>query len=286
MSSIIVFGLTSSLGAVLLPYLEYHYSITTFVRTLDNESSEKKKWKETLLNELHINTIIYDHTKENDLYQKFKTIADKADMVLYLSSVGDLKVLEICREKDLPNLVIGSGAFTDWLAGRIDITKVPSSFGEYVQGKARETFLAFTMIHPGFYLSPKDSKYVGSGLHVDTLKFLFAEDFDETKSWGKDKFVTPMNLLCELIVKWCKNPSRYQGFQGPFGTSSSYPRQELRGLADLDVPEKVKSKYPFRQDNKYKREMKRTRDMFDMEPITEKVLKRACVESKEWASKL
>ncbi len=282
MQHIIVIGLSSSLGAVLYPKLKDNFIISTFFREVENEMPEKNKWKAQLFNS--VNGFWYKTPEEMHKTLDMLMKDNRTDMLLYLSSVGDLTVLETCRNHNVPNLVIGSGAFTDWLAGRIDITKVPKEFGEYVQGKARETFLAYTMIHPGFYLAPRDALYVGSGLHVNTFKFMFSDNFDETQSWGKDKFVTPMNHLCQLIEKWCMNPEKYKQFQGPFGTDSAYPRWYLRELAGLDVPEDVKLKNPLTEDSKYQMDVKRTKNIFETE-LTGDDLKRACVESREWAGK-
>lgn len=104
-------------------------------------------------------------------------------------------------------------------------------------------------IRPGFFIQSQNIGSTGSGLHTQTSLKIFNKTFDENYDWGKDKYVTPVNLLCELLFNWTVHP-----FDGSFsfGSSSAYPRWKLRELAGFDdIPLHIKQKYPFNDDNRY-----------------------------------
>ena len=88
--------------------------------------------------------------------------------------------------------------------------------------------------------------------------------------------------IVKIILKWCEDPDKYKGFQGPIGTDSAYPRWKLREMAGInDVPDHIKEKYPFSNDAKYSGKMKRTLEQFDLFTVD---LEDACLASKSWST--
>jgi hypothetical protein len=295
MTSVIVLGVTSSLSAAVLKRLG-NSSIYGFVRPLDpsQKLSEMKQSYRDSLKKDNVSFIDYDGS-DNDLQSKLSQFLDQRPnikpKVLYLSTHVSTPILNFLRDSNVPTLAIGSGAATDWGMDRPGFSIVELSqndntreFAEYIEGKARAERVATVTIHPGFYLPDENCPFTYSGLHIESCEKIFAQSFDETFNWGKDKFVTPMGSLVHLIYVWtiaCEYDYILNNTGGfSFGSYSAYPRWKLRELSGFDdVPQSIKDKYPYVCDDRYKSEMVRTSKAFDASVPT---VKRACEQARNW----
>lgn len=204
MSNVLIIGSTSSLFATLYPKLrKTAFDIHTMIRDRENLNDKQKEWRLFL----QANTKVVQNLT-------------RIDLCVYMSSVDDIDLLSDLEQHDIPTLVIGSGAVIDWKHGRIPMNP-------YVEGKLRASMYATTTIHPGFYLPDSNSRDVGSGLHVETLRKIFGPE-DPTFNYGKPKYITSMGLLSDLIIDWLSGPSQYNGLQLAFGSTHAYTRREIK----------------------------------------------------------
>ena len=209
-TNLLIIGSTSSLFATLYPKLEVRsFVIHTIIRDRENLNDKQQEWRSFL--------------KENT---KVVTDLSGIDLCVYMSSVDDLNQLSELEKNNIPTLLIGSGAVIDWKHGRIPMNP-------YIEGKLRASMFATTTIHPGFYLPGSNSKDVGSGLHIETIRKIFGQE-DLTFNYGKPKYVTSMSLLSELIIDWLKRPSHYKGHQLAFGSTRAYTRREIKENKNID----------------------------------------------------
>jgi len=203
MDNLLIIGATSSLFATLYPKIGPQFNVYTIIRNRDGLNKKQEEWRSFLKQNTNIVTDI-----------------TKIDICVYMSSVDDIALLSKLQQNDIPTLLIGSGAVIDWKLGRM-------SMNPYIEKKLRAAMFATTTIHPGFYLPDSESKDVGSGLHIDTIRKIFGPE-DSSFNYGKPKYITSMSLLTDLIIIWLKNPVPYTGKQLAFGTSGVYTRREIK----------------------------------------------------------
>lgn len=296
MSSVVIIGITSALGGELLRVIPSSIPIIGLVRPIQtNKLSEFKSTYRTSITEYKNVKLIDYNGKDDDLQDKLKKVISDSNpsKVVYLSTHVSVLILQFLRESNVSTLTIGSGAVVDWGMGRDGVSIVnlaqndnTREFGRYIEGKALAERVSNVTIHPGFYL-PGEGPMTWSGLHLESARTIFGETFDESFKWGKDKFVTPMSALSELLFKWIVQPnySNSGGCGTPsggygYGSNSAFPRWKLRELAGFDdVPQHIKDKYPFNQDECYNYEMSRTCNDFSMDKFD---VEHACKKSRMW----
>lgn len=290
--AIIVIGITSSLAGRFLSQLPKQ-CVTTYglVRPVQSNSHHLKvEYRDTVRSRENIVFVDYDGT-DKDLSEKMNCLLDdnQSSKVLYLSTKISLDILRQLRSRKVQTLAIGSGATTDWGNGRdgFDIVELAQNentrgFAEYIEGKARAERVATVTVHPGFYLPDDICPFTFSGLHMDSCEQIFGNKFNKQFNWGKDKFVTPMGDLTDLIQKWVDSGDSLHARGGySYGTDCAYPRWKLRELSGFnDVPQHIKEKYPFDEsENRYSDNMKTTVKTFGVE---QSAIKDACVAARRW----
>ena len=276
-------GITSSLFAAFPRSFMTDHTITGFVRPLVDDS------RQFIRDDLENSKAIlqsYDGTNAGlvkMLSAAFET--NKPDCLLVFATHASLDVLRLCRKHGVASLLIGSGAVTDWSNGRFNIVKLASDpktkqFAEYIEGKVLAQSLATTTIHPGYYLPTDTCGFTKSGLHIDSASKIFAPNFDDKFNWGKDKFVTPMVSLTEIVQKWVASAPDFKSGVYSFGSDNALPRWKVRELSGYeDIPNEIKEKYPHKNTKRYRDDMEETRRVFDMSMID---LEETCKKAKAW----
>jgi hypothetical protein len=247
---VIIIGVTSSLGQTLLQMIGTNtVNVVALVREKDRSPLEKEtleKIRERFLVIQYRDTEKDLTTQLSNLRALFRETCNVK--ILWLTPNMYENVLWASQEFG-ENLVIGSGSVIDWKQKKIDITTLAQdtstlAFAKYVEDKVRIDGIAHNMIHPGFFLPDTKFTPLTGGLHLETCLKIFNTEFDPSYNWGKAKFVTPMSLLCFVIIQWIRDGAIRKGSCG-FGSLKAYPRWELREMAGFnDVPESVKRKYP------------------------------------------
>lgn len=288
MEVVIVLGVTSSLSGSVLNVLKGR-KIYGFIRKRDdNEVSQRSKYRKDNLKGL-VDIIEYD---EDNLLKPLSSLvslsksSNRKIKVLNFLPHPMLDILGFLRDNGIDVLTIGSGAVVDWMKGKHTILSLSQKeetkpFGSYIEGKLLSEKLSTLTIHPGFFLPQDNTPFTWSGLHLKTCWELFAPVFDETLNWGKDKYVTPIDNLADLIKKWVIGELTSKRSSYVFGTIRSYPRWKLRELSGFnDVPGFIKIKYPESGGSgEYQNDMEETkRDLCDI-PID---VKSACVQARNW----
>jgi hypothetical protein len=283
--TIFLFGGTSSLGLEFMRHVarRNNMKILSFVRPAEKQIQKLNRDSFISVSSLSpiFHTINYDGT-DNDLNNKFLSAyynekESKCELI-NLSTCSFANIIKVAQMRNIPTFVIGSGAVVDWAAERLKIN-------EYVEGKLRAEREASTTVHPGFYIkdtpNDKESLFPWHGLHLETYKWMFSEDFDASKDWGKKYYVTKISDMMEVICKWIDDPERYRG-QFSIGSHRPLYRYEIRELSGLKVPKEIEDKFvPAPLDEIYKLDMEKTEKQFD---ISFSMSESAFQNAKEWTA--
>ena len=183
-----------------------------------------------LLNDVTIYATVREGSKFVDpdilLVQSIYEIPNLPDCALWLSTHTDVAILSDLVSK-IPTLFISSAGIMSYLKGQ----QTKESLNEYQRNK-----LAFlevpnlTTLIPGFFI---EDVGLTKGLHYDTTKALFSEDFpaiDLSKAYS----VTPKSFICSAIATFILKNSP------PKGTyiccsEREYRRWELRRFSGLEA---------------------------------------------------
>ena len=272
MYSVIVIGITSSLGGALIRRLPRYTPIYGCIRSISKDSKLnclKQEYRDSLHGDENVNLTLLDYDgSSSGMIKCLKTLIDqhqnKEFKVLYLSTQVNLDVLYFLRESKMPTLLIGSGAVTDWENERkgFKITELAQNkntlkFGEYIEDKIKAERIATLTIHPGFNLPDERCPFTYSGLHIDSCEQIFAPKFNDQFNWGKSKFVTPIADITRLLDRWVHGDVSLHVTGGySLGTNFAYQRWELRAFAGFnDIPDSVRQKYPHDSTTNYSKNM-------------------------------
>lgn len=278
--AIFLLGGTSSLGLEFMWHIvrkiqtptfsqNANIKIFAFIRPAEKQSQMLNRrvfTKSSYLLDSILKTVNYDGT-DDDLYYKLlceydeqKKLNSQCSLINF-STNSFVNIFKLAQSRNIPTLIIGSGAVVDWAAGRLKIN-------DYVEGKLRAERESTTTIHPGFYIkdTPNDkaSLFPWHGLHLETYKWLFSEKFDVSKDWGKKYYITKISDMLTIIWKWIDNPEKYRGH---FSVGSYKPiyRYEIRELSGLTVPKEIRDKFASAQvENIYEHDMEKTENKFEM----------------------
>ena len=286
--NVLLFGSTSRLGFLFLKSLSKKdkLNIIAFIRPCpDNELSRKNR---NVFDEQITSYKAIHYEADDDLLVKvneqISAFKGQKIVLVNLSTYDYLNVVHVCQDTGIPSFAIGSGAVIDWSAKRMNMNG-------YIEKKLRSEREYTTTVHPGFYLEDtgKDSPFSWSGLHTETYSWIFQKQFDKEMSWGKEKFMTSMSGLIELIKKWTqlitdddinkKLPLFNRHFA--FGTGRAYPRWFLRKCSGLPVEERIEHEHPF--GNYYSEEMRKTKEAFKINLFHEEAFETSCKTAREWA---
>ena len=286
--NILLFGATSRLGFSFLRSVTKNDNlhITSYSRPCpDKELSKKNR---DVFDTTACSLVSYE--TDNDLINKVNeqivSLKGQNNVLVNLSTHDYLNVVEICQQANIPTFAIGSGAVVDWAAKRMKMNG-------YIEGKVRSEREYTTTIHPGFYLEDTgvDTPFSWSGLHTETYSWLFQKEFDEGLNWGKEKYITSISALINLIKVWTQLITHKDANKRlplfnrhfAFGTERAYPRWHLRQMSGLPVGKNMEEKYPFGND--YSKEMKQTEDSFGVKAFDKDMFINSCKRAREWTEK-
>jgi hypothetical protein len=266
--TIVILGITSSLGAELLKYLPQNRQYIVPVRTNPAEiptDSKKAKYREKLRSYQFLKFVEYNGSEEAII-----DILKGTHVVINLTTEDFLGVLIYCKSVGIRTMSISSGAVTDWVLKRpgFVISELAQNentreIAKYIEKKLLVEAWSTFSIRPGYYLPSADSTDTGSGLHIQTGNTIFSENgsFSKDADWDKRKYVTPIGLLAKMIASWSLNINDFGKSKGVYcvGSTKPYTRWELREMAGLPVSETIKSKFPIiPHDEPYKQLMEIT----------------------------
>jgi len=186
--------------------------------------------------------------------------------VIYLKPDADPMLKQV--RGHVPVLSIGSGALVDFKAGRIP-------HNAYIEGKQALVEMSSVTIHPGFFIPNASHIDTGRGLHRETLLTLFganAATLPASFSLDKAYYITPVDKLLEMIVRFIENPTQFHG-EYPFGSVFPISRRALISDTSLEV------------NALYVNDMKRTKDEFGMEVSFEDCLQFG-EQARAWVKKI
>lgn len=264
METVLILGITSSLGAELLQYLPTNWQFIVPIRKDPGTSAQKTKYRETLQTNPSLKIVEYDGSEEAII--NYLSEMNGINVVVNLTTEDFLGVLIHCKAVGIRTLSISSGAVTDWVLKRpgfviteLAQTEATKGFAKYIEKKLLVEAWSTFSIRPGYYLPSANSVNTGSGLHIDSGKVIFTENegFSKDSDWDKRKYVTPIGLLAKMIASWIMNTNNFGKNKGVYcvGSTKPYTRWELREMSGLPIAERIKQQFPPTQDEPYKQLM-------------------------------